>query len=117
MPRLKKHVQLAHTLTAAAATVNSIAYDGEPYDIATLFIDITAVTGTTPTLVVGLQSSPDGGTTWYSLGNGPSITTVSTQRQVYQEPIGMLVRVPATIGGTTPAFTGTVRLELSRSGE
>lgn len=112
---LKKHVQQAHGLTAAAASVDSIAFDGEPYDRAILYIDVTAVTGTSPTLVVGLETSPDNGTTWYSLGNGASLTSVTKQRQEY-DGIGLMVRVPATIGGTTPAFTATVDIELAKDG-
>lgn len=112
---LKKHVQEAHALSAASASVDSITYDAEPYDTAILYVDVTAVTGTNPTLVVGLETSPDEGTTWYSLGNGASLSNVTTQRQVYTN-IGMLVRVPATIGGTTPAFTATVDIELAKDG-
>lgn len=111
----KKNVQTALTLTAAAASVNSQPFDGEPYDKAILYINVTAVTGTTPSLIVGLETSPDKGTTWYSLGNGASISSVTKQRQVY-ENIGKLVRPVATISGTTPAFTGTVTIETAKDG-
>jgi len=113
--RLKKDVQEAILGTAASASENSTEYDGEPYDKILLYVDVTAVTGTNPTLVVGLESSPDNGTTWYSLGNGMTIASVTKQRQVY-ENIGLLVRVAATIGGTTPAFTYTVDIERAKVG-
>jgi hypothetical protein len=112
---LKKRVEQALGLSAAAASVDSEPFDGEPYDTIILYVDVTAVTGTSPTLVVGLETSPDDGTTWYSLGNGASISSVTTQRQVYTN-IGLLVRVAATIGGTTPAFTGTIDIEQAKDG-
>jgi hypothetical protein len=115
MGYLKKQVEESLELTAASASVNSQPHDGEPYDKAILYVDVTAVTGTTPALIVGLETSPDGGTTWYSLGNGASISSVTKQRQVY-ENIGKLVRVAATISGTTPAFTGTIDIELAKEG-
>ena len=79
------------------------------------------MTGTTPTLTVRLQWSPDGGTTWLDLdttnaqtasitGTGafvlrvyPGIATAANA--ALNAPLPRTWRLAWTIGGTTPSFT------------
>lgn len=90
-------------------------------------VNVTAVSGTTPTLSVYLQSSSDGGTTWYDLPHGGSLILSSVAQQGAVEPsgnrniisgatgtlkaaaryvvFGQYVRAAWAIGGTTPSFT------------
>jgi hypothetical protein len=86
-----------------------------------VWVNVTAVSGTTPTCVFRLQWSPDNGTTWIDWDTtnlqSTSITGVSTvllkvgQAQVNaanatkQDQIPRQVRLAWTIGGTTPSFT------------
>lgn len=105
--------EVVFSLAARTVTTNSAAFPvGNPADQVTLFTRVTAASGTTPTLNVKLQESPDG-TNWYDVGvASTNLTGVSTQRFVatYQSSnVGGLsaiqYRVVATIGGTTPSFT------------
>jgi len=84
-----------------------------------LIVDVTAATGTSPTLLVTVEGSNDG-SVWYTLAkigaNGvvygdvaaaPSnFTTAATVRAVV--PAARFVRSKSTIGGTTPSFTYSV---------
>lgn len=83
--------------------------------------NIGAVSGTAPTLVLKLQHSPDGGTTWYDIAgaNTVSITAPGVAAMMVhpnipavanggvQYPLARTWRVVWTIGGTTPSFTIT----------
>lgn len=115
MSKVKKDCDLLWTLTADGTDTNSEGQDGEPFDKAIIYYDITAVTGTSPTLILGLQVSPDDGTTWFSRASHPTISGVTRDR-FEVSGIGLLFRVTRTYGGTTPAFTGKVWLEREKTG-
>ena len=79
-----------------------------------MFINISAVSGTLPTLVVKLQQSPNGND-WYDVSGvatgslaGISLTPIipSTQQLIAEN-----VRAVWTIGGVNPSFTFEVELE------
>jgi len=73
--------------------------------IATL--DVTAASGTTPTLDVKLQHSPDGAI-WSDLGTAfAQKVAAGTEVKTFTGIHGFL-RVVSTIGGTTPSFTYSV---------
>lgn len=73
------------------------------------FVNVTAVSGSDPTLVIVIEMSPDNGSTWYThstlttiTGTGKSIKAVTN--------FGNDVRISYTIGGTgSPSFTFTVK--------
>ena len=83
--------------------------------------DVTAASGTTPTLTMLIQDSVDGGTNWNTIGTFTQQTGVN--RQVIQiAPSGVAqaagfawpfnyrkIRCSWTIGGTTPSFTSSVK--------
>lgn len=84
-------------------------------------VDISAVSGTTPTLVVVIEDSLDGGQTWNVVGTFASLNSV-TRAVIGIAPSGVAqaagfvwpfnprkVRARWTIGGTTPNFTFQVR--------
>lgn len=73
---------------------------------AVLRLDVTAASGSSPTLAVTVQTSPDG-TTWASLG---TFATVSGAGAVERRFPGAakLVRAAWTIGGGSPSFTFTI---------
>ena len=83
-------------------------------------LNVTAVSGASPTLVAKLQFSPDGGTTWIDYdakATTASITATGAYilkffpgcTEVANSAIGLPVprtfRLHYTIGGTTPSFT------------
>lgn len=97
-------LQASSTQTASnnGAAVTSLAQLKELL----VFLSVTAVSGTSPTLNVTIQSSDDGGTTWYNLPNGSfTQATVATTQALALTTFGDTIRVSATIGGTSPSFT------------
>ena len=104
----------ARTSTVAGATVTNFNAKG-----AVITINVTAVSGTSPTLVAKLQYSPDG-TTWIDYTNKPVTATISATGQTtlivcpgvtevansaVSLPLPRIVRMHYTIGGTTPSLT------------
>lgn len=71
---------------------------------------VSAVSGTTPTLVAALQQREPTGTYWYTVVQTGSITTtgVFTMQIPADFPVGGDMQVALVIGGTTPSFTCAV---------
>lgn len=78
------------------------------------FLNVTAASGTSPSLTVKLQTSDDGGTTWYDYPSGAfaAATGVTTQVLLLTGKLGDTMRAVSTITGTTPSFTYTVKAVL-----
>ena len=86
------------------------------WDEMTLYIDVTAVSGTTPTLDVDYEVSDAQGN-WYTHTSLTQATAATTERKVITAPIGVTSRLSWAITGTdTPTFTFTVDAEVKRSG-
>jgi hypothetical protein len=68
-------------------------------------LDVTALSGTTPSLTVTVETSYDKGVTdaWHSAGAFTAATTVSKQRKII--PIDRYVRISYVVSGTTPSIT------------
>lgn len=80
------------------------------YREAIVFLNVTAVSGTTPTLTVQVQTSDDGGTTWYNLPGGAFAQQTAIGTSAIQvNTFGDTIRVTSTIGGTSPNFTYAVK--------
>jgi hypothetical protein len=90
---------------ARTTTANGAAIEVGDKGVARLALDVTARTGTTPTLDVTIQTSFDG-VTWRTAGTFTQATAVGTQRASFN--IDRFVRATWTIGGTTPNFTFSV---------
>lgn len=105
---------VALTLTAAAATVDSgpIAAPSETGPII-VAAHVSAASGTTPTLDVTLEQSANGTSGWATVaGSALTQLTAAGNRIGFAAPTQPYVRVKATIGGTTPSFTGTVAIAM-----
>ncbi len=74
-----------------------------------LLLNVTAASGTTPTLDVAIQTSFDG-STWRAVAAFAQKTTTGTERKSFTG-IDRYVRATYTVGGTTPSFTFTVKGE------
>lgn len=99
----------ARTATASSDKDHTV----ENFDEGTLHVDATAVSGTSPTLAVSYEVSPDDGATWFTHTTGANITAVG--KQVIQlTGLGRTYRVTGTVGGTSPSFTYSVKLVLKR---
>lgn len=106
-------------LSSAARTASGTAnLDGIPaaYDSVDLFIDVTAVSGTFPTLAVTYQASVDSGATWFDVSTGTAITAAGRQIINVPSKLGSSGRLSYAIGGTTPSFTFSVIAQFRRSG-
>lgn len=98
------------TLAASAArtaTGNGSAVALGDLGTVRLLLDVTAASGTTPTLDVTVETSYDGSTGWTSLGTFAQKTAAGTQRKSFSG-CDRYVRATWTIGGTTPSFTFSI---------
>ena len=103
--------------TATVTVADQINYNARGLD---LIVDVTAVSGTTPTLTVALQGKDPASGKYYTILASASITAVGTTvLHVYPGLVAaansaanaVLPRtwnVVATIGGTTPSFTFSI---------
>ena len=97
------------TTTTAAFTPTF----GSSYNVQ---IPVTAVTGTTPTMSVAIQESPDGGTNWTTVYTFPTITATGSYVSPTLTLQGNRVRYVQTLTGTTPSFTRAInRLQCSQA--
>lgn len=92
--------------TASGSTAALDGYGGAATLRAQL--NVTAASGTTPTLNVIIEDSVDGGVTWNTVGTFTQKTAVSREVINITNPFGRLLRVSWTIAGTTPSFTFAV---------
>lgn len=101
----------AITTTTTTATLTPTF--GSSYQVN---IPVTAVSGTTPTMVVQVNESMDSGTNWQAVYTFPTITATGS----YNSPVlplrGNRIQYVQTITGTTPSFTRAInRLQSSQS--
>lgn len=100
---------VTNTMLSSSARTSSGSSDvfnlpaGGKYNV---YLNVTAASGTTPTLDCVLQDSPDG-TTWYTVASFAQKTTTGTE-VIRGVSCGNKVRISYTIDGTTPSFTFTV---------
>lgn len=111
---------VARTLTllaSAARTASGTATvdAASEYDSVDIYLDVTAVSGTSPSMTVTYQTSMDGGTTWFDVTAGAAITAAGKQAINVSRP-GAMGRISYAITGTTPSFTFSAIAQLRRSG-
>jgi hypothetical protein len=112
LPQIVADVASA-ALTTTTTTAAITPAHGQAYQVV---IPVTAVTGTTPTLDVGVEESDDTGTNWLRVYDFPRITAVGIYRSPKLSLRGNRLRYVQTVGGTTPSFTRAVqRLQSSDS--
>ena len=95
-----------HESAARTATGTGSALELGDRGVLRLLIDVTAASGTTPTLDVTVETSFDG-STWRSVAAFAQRTSVASERKSFAG-CDRFVRVSYTIGGTTPSFTFSV---------
>lgn len=105
---------------ARTATGQSSSYGTSGRVVAMVVqVNVTAVSGTTPTLDVDLEDSFDG-VIWNKVSdiNASNITATGTtvaRLNLTATPATRLLRVKYTIGGTTPSFTFSVNAHTIRA--
>lgn len=98
-------VTLAPPGTRTASGSGGAAVSAHRTD-ARLTLDVTAVSGTSPTMTVTVETAGDG-VTWSAVGTFTAVTATGTQRKTFFG-LDQYVRVSWTVGGTTPSFTFSV---------
>ena len=104
------------TVQTSSTNGSSLAFEAGRVDRAAAEINVTAVSGTTPSMTPILQASNDNGSTWKTIAQGQPITAVGryelgfTGAQVEavcpkSTTYPTLTRLATTISGTTPSFT------------
>ncbi|MFZ2499542.1 hypothetical protein [Methanosarcina sp.] len=80
-------------------------------------VTVTAVSGTTPTLDLGVEESIDGGTNWIRIYDFERITATGAYTSpLIRSQYGTQFRYVQTITGTTPSFTRAInRLQFSNN--
>lgn len=101
--------------SAARTTTGFVDLSALPqqYKELTVYIDATAVTGTSPSMTVTYQISPDG-VAFYDHTAGVAITAAGRQSIRIPANIGAFGRIAYAISGTTPSFTFSASAELKR---
>lgn len=100
-------------LTTTTTTATVVPSSGCSY---TVNVPVTVVSGTTPTLDIQIQESPDTGTNWFTVYTFPRITATGSYTSPAVPLTGNRVRYVQTVGGTTPSFTrALLRLQSSSS--
>lgn len=70
-----------------------------------LFLDVTAATGTSPTLDIDVETQDPASGKWRVLTSFTQATGVTDEMVTVSAPMGHALRVSYTLGGTTPDFT------------
>lgn len=103
------------TSQTITANVNSAALTITAPSPSIAYLNVSAVSGTSPTMTVTLQDSPDG-VNWYNIPSGAfsAVTAVGTSRLALPAgtAVGPNFRASVTVGGTTPSFTASLMIQL-----
>lgn len=100
--------------SAATASGQSAAVRCANVEQVSLLVDVTAVTGTSPSMTLSVEWSDDG-TTWFAPDVADAFTAITTavKRAREFDVKAPFMRVVWTITGTTPSFTFAVDAYLN----
>lgn len=89
--------------TVQTASTNGGTVACSNYGTLRLTLNVAAVSGTTPSMTVNVQTSQDGAT-WNTIASFNAVTGTGTSRKVFNG-LDRYVRATTAISGTTPSFT------------
>lgn len=100
------------TLLASETRTTSGDTSGTPVDVkkfkeGNFFLDITAVSGTTPTLDIAIKTKDPVSGKWFTIVQFTQATAIGSEMKTVGN-LGSLIAVFYTIGGTSPSFTFSV---------
>lgn len=100
--------------TARTASGESAVIDAGSFKEAVAFLDVTAASGTTPTLTVKFQTQDPVSLKWFDLAGltFTQATAATTEMKALANLLGSKIKCVYNIGGTTPSFTFSVGLVL-----
>lgn len=100
---------IAMVASAARTTSGSQVVQGlQEYDKLRVQLNVSAASGTTPTLDVVVEDTVDAGATWNTVATFAQKTAAAREVLTISPVIGDQVRVSWTIAGSTPSFTFAV---------
>lgn len=98
-----------HASGPETASITGSDVNVEQLTTANFYLDVTAASGTTPTLDVKIQEKDPVSGKYFDLVSFTQATAITSERKNYGsgvgELLGKVIRFVATIGGTTPSFT------------
>jgi len=97
---------------ARTATGNSADIDVSAWTSAVFYLDVTAASGTTPTLDVTIRGYDPIGADYYTIATFIQKVTTGTERIVLAILADRTIDALWTIAGTTPSFTFTITAVL-----
>lgn len=113
------------THTAASTGASSPVLDTHQGRGILVLINVTALSGTSPSLTVTIKGCTDilGSVTYTQLASAAITTTGLTKLTIYpalpasanavaQDTVGCFTRIDTTIGGTGPSVTATISAQL-----
>jgi len=98
--------------TTAANGQATAAGDFGPSKTIRAQLNVTAASGTTPTLTAYIEDTVDGGANWNQVAAFTAATAPGVQTINVTTPFSDTLRVRWTVGGTTPSFTFTIAAYL-----
>lgn len=109
-PEARTSFALASAVRTASGTGTAFAVEDVSAILGTL--NVTAASGSSPTLDVRLETTVDG-TNWYTVGSFPQKTAAGTDARAFG-PVGSQCRWAWAVTGTTPSFTFAVTATANR---
>ncbi len=115
---------LTHTAAAAGSTSGDVELNFSNASKILIFVNVTAITGTAPTLTVTLQGKSPQGVYYTLLASAALTATGLTVLRVFpaatatanisaNDILPETLRISTVIGGTTPAVTATIAAVLA----
>lgn len=108
MPVSKLEAILAASAARTATGTGTLTVDTSAFKAAAFYLDVTVASGTSPTLVVDIETFDPASANWQTLDSFAQKTAAGKERKAVTANLGSRIRVKWTIGGTTPSFTFSV---------
>ena len=105
-------MQLYSGTATSSSDTHSSSINTKYVNEGTFFLDITAVSGTSPTLVVEIETYNTIADKWQTIGTFSSRSAIADDIGQIEFGLGEQVAISYTIGGTTPSFTFSVNASL-----
>lgn len=111
--QINKYTALASTAITATGTVDVGTLPGDFVEM-NVYVAVTAVTGTSPSMTVTYQCSHDG-VTYFDHTSGAAITAATNQVIKIPTNLGKHGRLSYALSGTSPSFTFSAVVEGKRN--
>jgi len=103
-----KVIKIFSGTKTATGNTHSTPIDVMQFKEGTFFINVTAKSGTTPTLDVVVESKDPAADIWNTIATFTQATDVTNELKAVAANLGNKIAIKYTIGGTSPSFTFSV---------